>query len=120
MRRTLMRSTTIAAQWLEKSTNGRSVSKLEDWRRLGFQMLGWVAPEVAQRYALEWFLTPPPPALTPAKWPKLDGISADRFRLKWSSAVGGLEEATELEVALWGRGPAVYLVHGWGGRSTQW
>jgi pimeloyl-ACP methyl ester carboxylesterase len=52
--------------------------------------------------------------------PDLEGLSSDRFRLKMTTALGGKVEPTELAVAVWGQGPAVYLVHGWGGRSTQW
>ena len=115
-----MSSSGIAESWPQKSTNGRSVFQPQDWRRLAFQALGWVAPELAQRRALERFLTPPAPLLNGSKWPKVDGISGDRFRVKMSTNLGGVHEAAELAVQLWGRGPTVYLVHGWGGRSTQW
>jgi pimeloyl-ACP methyl ester carboxylesterase len=91
-----------------------------DWSRLRFQLLGWVAPDLAQRRALELFLTPPAPRAGPAKIPEFKGLSADRFRVPMTTMLGGVEETTELNVAVWGRGPAVYLVHGWGGRSTQW
>jgi pimeloyl-ACP methyl ester carboxylesterase len=114
-----MPSTTIAEPWANKSTNGRSTNA-RDWRRLGFYVLGWVAPEEAQRRALERFLTPPAPLLNHAKWPKLEGISGDSFRVKMDTQLGGVHETAELGVRLWGRGPAVYLLHGWGGRSTQW
>jgi len=115
-----MRSTIIAEPWANKSTNGRSQSDTWDWRRLGFQLLGFIAPELAQERALERFLTPPAPLLNHAKSPKLDGISSDRFKVKMSTRSGGAHETTELDVQQWGRGPAVYLLHGWGGRSTQW
>jgi pimeloyl-ACP methyl ester carboxylesterase len=106
--------------WAQKSTNGRSVPKRVDWQRLGFQLLSWVAPDLAQERALEQFLTPPAPRVLPAKMPELDALSGDRFRIKLNTAFGSREENTELSVGVWGRGPAVYLVHGWGGRSTQW
>ena len=115
-----MPSTTIAELWANKSTNDRSHIATRDWRRLGFHLLGWVAPEVAQRRALERFLSPPAPLLNQAKWPKLEGISTDHFRIKMSTDLGGVRETAELGVHLWGRGPAIYLLHGWGGRSTQW
>jgi len=113
-----MRSLTIAQTGAGKSTNGRSNSTPLDLRRLAFQWLGWVAPEVAQRRALERFLTPPRPRAAPAKMPALEELSGDRFRVKMTTALGGKVESTELAVAVWGRGPAVYLVHGWGGRSV--
>jgi pimeloyl-ACP methyl ester carboxylesterase len=114
-----MPTLTIAELDPIKSTNGRSNSAV-DLRRMAFQWLGWVAPAVAQRRALERFLTPPLPRSAPAKMPDLEGLSGDRFRVKMTTALGGKVEPTELAVAVWGRGSAVYLVHGWGGRSTQW
>src|SRR5689334_23832174 len=112
-----MRSTTLAQGWPQKSTNGRSSIRSGDWPRLAFQLLGWVAPEVAMRRALRRFLTPPAPSLAAAKLPHFEGISDDRFRVAVTTSFGGIEETTSLQVALWGRGPAVYLAHGWGGRS---
>jgi pimeloyl-ACP methyl ester carboxylesterase len=87
---------------------------------LQFQVLGWVAPSAAQRRALRRFLTPPAPLAAPAKLREFKGLSGDRFHVPLKTALGGIEETTSLDVALWGRGPAVVLVHGWGGRSTQW
>jgi len=115
-----MQSTTLARPWVKKSTNDRSIIGPLDWARLRFQVLAWVAPEVAQRRALERFLRPPAPLAMPAKVPELNGLPSDRFHVELKTALGGLEETTKLAVTLWGRGPAVYLVHGWGGRSSQW
>jgi pimeloyl-ACP methyl ester carboxylesterase len=115
-----MRSTGVAEVWPKKSTNGRSKKQSLDWDRLGFQLLGWIAPEVAQQRALEQFLTPPSPLVAPAKVPHFEGVFDDRFHIEMKTTLGRSEETIELSVALWGRGPAVYLVHGWGGRSTQW
>jgi pimeloyl-ACP methyl ester carboxylesterase len=115
-----MRSTILAEFWAQKSTNGRSADARLSWPRLGFQALGWVAPEAAKRRALEGFLTPPPPRTSPSKAREIPGVSSDRFHVKLETSLGGHPEQTDLEVAVWGRGPAVYLVHGWGGRSSQW
>jgi pimeloyl-ACP methyl ester carboxylesterase len=40
--------------------------------------------------------------------------------VKVATAFRGIAETTDLDVAVWGRGPAVYLLHGWGGRASQW
>jgi pimeloyl-ACP methyl ester carboxylesterase len=46
--------------------------------------------------------------------------ASDRFTVGLTTAFGGLEENCRLRVAVWGKGPAVYLLHGWGGRGAQW
>ena len=117
-------STTLPDVWPQKSTNDRSISEpglpAVDWGRLGFQLLAWAAPRIAERRAIERFLTPPAPRTLPAKVRDFPGLFSDRFRVKVATALGGIEETTEVEVSVWGRGPAVYLVHGWGGRASQW
>jgi pimeloyl-ACP methyl ester carboxylesterase len=45
--------------------------------------------------------------------------ASDRFSVGLTTSFG-IEEHCRLSVAVWGRGPAVYLVHGWGGRAGQW
>jgi pimeloyl-ACP methyl ester carboxylesterase len=84
------------------------------------QALGWTLPEVALERALKLHLTPPAPRAAPAKLPVFPGLVSDAFRVKLETNLGGVAENTMLEVSLWGRGPAVYLLHGWGGRSSQW
>src|SRR5687768_10404331 len=79
-----------------------------------------MAPKVAQQRALERFLTPPAPRAASAKVAAFPGLSSDRFQVKLHTALGGIKEATHLDVTVWGRGPVVYLLHGWGGRSSQW
>jgi pimeloyl-ACP methyl ester carboxylesterase len=119
-----MRSATLADSTLEKSTNGRSNTDRSeapfDWAGLRFQLLAWAAPAVAQRRALARFLTPPKPRIGFGKMPEFTHLSSDRFRVKLETSMGGIAEITDLAVTVWGRGPAVYLLHGWGGRSTQW
>jgi len=119
-----MRSTPFADVWTQKSTNGRSIPSPRptpvNWARLRFQLLGWVAPKVALERAIERFLSPPSPRAPSAKMPQFPGLSSDAFRVKVATALGGIAETTDLDVAVWGRGPAVYLLHGWGGRASQW
>lgn len=119
-----MRSATLADSTPNKSTNGRSnngpAEAPFDWAGLRFQILGWVAPAVAQRRALARFLTPPKPRIIPGKMPEFTHLFSERFSVKLETSMGGIAETTDLAVTAWGRGPAVYLLHGWGGRSTQW
>ncbi|MET0595001.1 MAG: alpha/beta fold hydrolase [Polyangiaceae bacterium] len=115
-----MRSSILAEIWPFNSTNGRSTLTPISWPWVGMQVLGFVAPAIAQERALKLFLTPPPPRATPAKLPEFSALLGDTFRVKLATAIGGIDEVTSLEVNVWGRGPAVYLLHGWGGRSSQW
>jgi pimeloyl-ACP methyl ester carboxylesterase len=62
--------------------------------------------------------------LTPPKWPEfareaeLRAASiSTRMRLEGSGLARGGGE--EIEVYVWGEGPSVLLVHGWGGRATN-
>jgi pimeloyl-ACP methyl ester carboxylesterase len=66
------------------------------------------------------FLTPPPPRPLSAKARALFEAADDRFTVKVETDLGGREETSQVSVALWERGPAVYLLHGWGGRGAQW
>jgi pimeloyl-ACP methyl ester carboxylesterase len=108
----------------QKSTNGRSIlgsiPGIFNWPRFRLQLFALVAPAAAQERALTRFLTPPRPRVEFAKTNVLTNLSSHRFCVKMTTALGGFEEATDLAVTVWGRGPAVYLVHGWGGRSSQW
>ena len=109
-----------ARSWSKKSTNDRSITWPLEWKRLRFRLLGWMAPDLAQQRALDRFLTPPPPRTAAVETPEFQGLWSDSFRVPLKTTLGGVEATPELSVAVWGRGPAVYLVHGWGGRSTQW
>ena len=119
-----MRSTTLAAVGAQKSTNDRSIlgaaTSPIDWARMRFQLLAWLLPKAATARAIERFLTPPAPRAAATKMPQFHGLWSDSLRVKLTTALGGIEEKTDLEVAVWGRGPAVYLLHGWGGRASQW
>jgi pimeloyl-ACP methyl ester carboxylesterase len=46
--------------------------------------------------------------------------ASDRFKVTLRTSFGGIDEESRLDVAIWGRGPAVYMLHGWGGRGGQW
>jgi pimeloyl-ACP methyl ester carboxylesterase len=102
-----------------KSTNVRSLGEL-DLRRAAFQFLSVLAPGTAARIASKRFLTPPPPRPLSSKARALYDAAADRFIVKLVTDLGGREETSPVRVTLWGRGPAVYLLHGWGGRGAQW
>jgi pimeloyl-ACP methyl ester carboxylesterase len=69
-----------------------------------------VAPSLAARLAERWFLTPPRHR-RPAR--ELDLIAAACAR---PVRVG---PDAHVETWRWGQGPAVLLVHGWGGRGSQ-
>lgn len=96
---------------MEKSTIVRSRKQppLLSLIRAGSRALSTVAPSVAAGLAERLFLTPP--------------------RSRWSSAEIALlatARARPLQVGrrhvdvwLWGSGPSVLLVHGWGGRGAQ-
>jgi len=92
----------------EKSTTVRTTTR-QRAVRAGVGALGVVAPGLAGRAAARIFLTPP---RTPAPAREREALAgADRFALRVGSAtVRGFRL---------GEGPAVLLVHGWGGRGGQ-
>jgi pimeloyl-ACP methyl ester carboxylesterase len=117
-------STTFPSLWPQKRTNDRSLKSLPappvDWARLRFQLLSWVAPTVALDRAIERFLTPPTPRFASAKAAPFPQLASERRRVKLVTSFGNISETTDVDVTAWGRGPAIYLVHGWGGRASQW
>jgi pimeloyl-ACP methyl ester carboxylesterase len=96
---------------MEKSTIVRSSKSLEPPRllRAANRALSAAAPSLAARLAERLFLTPPRPA-RPAREAAL--LATARAR---PVRVG----ARHVDVWLWGTGPSVLLVHGWGGRGAQ-
>ena len=96
---------------MEKSTIVRSFkpSRLLPLVRAGHRALSAVAPSLAARVATRLFTTPPR-----ARRPKaeIDLLATARAR---PMHVG----ARRIETWVWGTGPSVLLVHGWGGRGTQ-
>ncbi len=77
--------------------------------RAGGRALSALAPSAAARLAARWFLTPPRPRRPAAEIALIERAHARPLY------VGG----RRLEMWKWGRGPAVLLVHGWGGRGAQ-
>lgn len=103
-----MSTTMIAIH--QKSTTGRS----NDWRlrlvRGWFAALSRMSPRLAGRHAARIFFTPH--RRTRAAPGVLDGIRPDEIRVRAGS--------TTIRGWSYGRGPAVLLVHGWGGCAADW
>jgi pimeloyl-ACP methyl ester carboxylesterase len=102
----------------DKSTNVRSFRPI-DARQASFQILGWLAPRIAARIVASLFLTPPAPRPLSAKARAMLASADDHFSVKLETELGK-PETSQVNVWLWGRGPAIYLLHGWGGRGAQW
>ncbi|MEO8503542.1 MAG: alpha/beta fold hydrolase [Acidobacteriota bacterium] len=79
------------------------------WLRNGFQGVARVAPQAAAKIAWRLFFTPLRARRTEAEDRVLD--QAARFTL--STRFGTVQGYS------WGRGPAVLLIHGWGGHAGQ-
>jgi pimeloyl-ACP methyl ester carboxylesterase len=114
-----MKTQVLSIPLPDKSTNVRSFTTLSA-RQVSFHLLSLLAPATAARMAAKLFLTPPPPRPLSAKARALFAAADDRFTVKLETDLGGHDETTDVSVSLWGRGPAVYLLHGWGGRGAQW
>src|SRR3989442_1665110 len=96
---------------MEKSTIVRSSrsSPLLPLVRAGNRALSALAPRLATQLAERLFLTPPRGRRPGAE---IDLLATARAR---PMRVG----ARRIETWVWGRGPSVLLVHGWGGRGAQ-
>jgi pimeloyl-ACP methyl ester carboxylesterase len=96
---------------MEKSTIVRSHREPPWWPlvRAANRALSALAPGRAARLAERLFLTPPR-ARRPAA--EIDLLAAARARPMRSSG-------RRIETWVWGAGPSVLLVHGWGGRGAQ-
>jgi pimeloyl-ACP methyl ester carboxylesterase len=77
--------------------------------RTAFRTVGSVAPGVAARWAEAIFCSPPRPELKPAE----EAFLATGTRLTLQS------QGQDLAVWVWGQGPVVIMVHGWGGRAGR-
>jgi pimeloyl-ACP methyl ester carboxylesterase len=49
----------------------------------------------------------------------LFAAASDRFFVDANVDWAGQREVARARLTLWGRGPAIYLLHGWGGRGSQ-
>jgi len=96
---------------MQKSTIVRSskAPRLLPLVRAANRALSWLAPELAARAAERQFLTPPRPRRPRAE---IEVLRAARAR---PMHVG----TRRIETWVWGTGPSVLLVHGWGGRGAQ-
>ena len=96
---------------MEKSTIVRSGrrARLLPLARQGNRALSALAPALAARLAERLFLTPPRTRRPAAE---IDLLATARAR---PMHVG----ARRIETWVWGSGPCVLLVHGWGGRGAQ-
>jgi len=92
-----------------KSTNGRAEFKVPRALRAGMGALGAVAPAFAAHVAERLFLTPP--RHPPPRWEREAVSGAEPFVLRAGETV--------VRGSKLGTGPAVLLVHGWGGRGSQ-
>ncbi len=99
-----------AAPSPQKSTNGRLLRHgFPRAMRAGMGALEAVAPALAERLAARLFLTPPRHAQP--GWERTALREGEPFAVH---AGGGVVRGRRL-----GAGPAVLLVHGWGGRGSQ-
>src|SRR5262245_63019570 len=96
---------------LEKSTIVRTQYQSR-WRQLLWpsgRILSAVSPDLAARLAERLLLAPPRARRRTTELALLASARARPMR------VGG----RRIETWMWGRGPRVLLVHGWGGRGAE-
>ena len=99
--------TAVADAQPQKSTNVRFFSAPPPMR-VAFAVLDRVAPALAARWAERiWFTTP-----RPAGAARAVPVPGGR---PFTVSAGGVR----IEGQAWGTGPAVYLMHGWGGYAGQ-
>lgn len=92
----------------QKSTTVRSqTQQTPSWLKAGFNLLERSAPQAAAALLQRLFTTPPHPALRPEE----KAVLAKARR--WHSKIRGKMVAGYE----WGEGPAVLLMHGWGGHA---
>ena len=107
-------TTTTSTPSFSQVSNSTSVRAIPGsvcrWeRRAGLSALGVLAPSLAAWWLARSFLTPPRHrALRPERGAL---AAADSFVLPFGRGL--------LRAWRWGEGPAVLLVHGWGGRGGQ-
>jgi pimeloyl-ACP methyl ester carboxylesterase len=114
-----MKTNVLTVAAAKKSTNVRLI-RVDDLRMGSLQVLSRVAPRITARWVAKKFLTPPPARRVSAKTRAFWASAEDRFTVTLETNLGGLRERSGIPVWLWGRGPPIYMLHGWGGRGTQW
>jgi pimeloyl-ACP methyl ester carboxylesterase len=114
-----MKTSVLSVPWEHKSTNVRPI-RGDGLRQGSLQALGLVAPRIMARWVAKNFLTPPAARPLSARTKTFLASSDDRFTVRLDTNLGGMRESSRVPVSLWGRGPAIYMLHGWGGRGTQW
>jgi pimeloyl-ACP methyl ester carboxylesterase len=98
---------------LVSSGNSTNVRLMQAWlaaARPAFSLLSATSPELAERWAERLFFTAPR-AQEPSQRARAALDSGERFEL--------MDRGRRLAAWRWGSGPAVLLLHGWGGRSSQ-
>src|SRR3954451_15954138 len=111
-----MKTSTLEWPTAPKRTNVRPFKEI-DLLRAALQALSYVAPDAAGRWASKMFLTPPPPRPLSSKARSVFDAAADSFAVPLETDIGGVAESARVRVTVWGRGQAVYMLHGWGGRG---
>jgi pimeloyl-ACP methyl ester carboxylesterase len=100
----------IAVPLPQNSTTDRlRPVRVPSWFRAGFRLTGAVAPGAAARLAQRLFFTPP---RAPVRAEEREVLArGERFEV---TAMG-----QRVVGRVWGEGPTLLLVHGWGGHSGQ-
>src|SRR5688500_1442660 len=106
--------TTTASTSLDERTTVRAKMRSKRSRRLELlrgtlQVVGRTSPRLAAVVAERLFRTPP--SYRPARGEDDSVFFADPFQVRFGERT--------LQAWSFGEGPAVLLVHGWGGRGTQ-
>jgi pimeloyl-ACP methyl ester carboxylesterase len=93
----------------QNSTNVRSMTASDRGRRRVLGLVAGVAPALAARWAIRLFCTPP----------RHEPTAREREALTTARPMAVRVGDRRIQAWVWGDGPAVLLVHGWGGRGTQ-
>jgi len=86
---------------------------------IGLSLLARHAPAWTARWATRRFLAPPAPRPIGSSAREVFARAADQFFVDAEVPWAGRREPTRARLTVWGRGPAIYLLHGWGGRASQ-